>query len=67
LDLEQKLSEDEFALMVKLLKRYAATDMDQHESWKFDISSGTVYLILSMSPLYDGTEDSYSDLNHLLN
>jgi len=67
LDLEQELSEDEFALMVKLLRRYAATDMDQHESWKFDIPPDTIYLIISMSPLYEGTEDSHINLNHLLN
>ncbi len=64
--LDEKLSDDEFAQMITLLRRYTATEMDQWELWKFDIPSSTIYVSVSMYPSHGGAADIYTDLGHLL-
>ena len=64
--LDEKLSDDEFAQMITLLRRYTATEMDQWELWKFDIPSSTIYVSVSMGPVHGGEADMYTDLGHLL-
>ena len=62
----KKLSDEEFASMVRLLKRYAETEMDQWELWKFSSSRSKIYISVSMYPSHKGAEDSYTDLDHLI-
>jgi len=64
--LDQELSDEEFVLMVRLLRRYTATEMDQFEHWKFDGRFSTIYVDVSMYPSQNGNEDAYTDLGHLL-
>ncbi len=64
---DKALTDDEFALLVRLLRRYVATDMDQFENWKFEGPHSTVYVEIGFNPGRQGTEDSYADLSHLLN
>ncbi len=61
----EKLSNAEFAQMLNLIKRYVNTEMDQWELWKFDTSFSKIYINISMEPSHPGTEDSYTDINHL--
>jgi len=63
---ESKMSQDEFVLMLKLLKRFASTEMDQFALFKFDTSFSKIYVNMSMCPPVEGTEDMYSELSHLL-
>ncbi len=64
--LDTELTDDEFAQMVKLLRRYSATDMDQFDHWKFENSRSTVYIDIALQPTRQGTEGVYTDLSHLL-
>ena len=59
-----KLSEKEFTEMLRLIERYAATEMDQWELWKFDTEIGKLYLNISLEPI--GSEDAYTEISHLL-
>ena len=65
-NVNEKLSDEEFAAMVRFLKRYVETEMDQWELWKFDSSRSTIYVNVSMYPSHEGAEDSYTDLGHLI-
>lgn len=66
MDTEEKMSREEFVQMLTLLKRYAIIEMDQWELWKFDTTFSKIYVNISMIPSHEGTEDAYTDLNHLL-
>ena len=63
---EEKMSNEEFLQMLSPLKRYACTEMDQWDLWKFDTSFSKIYINISMIPSHEGTEDAYTDLGHLL-
>ena len=60
----QKLSEEELCQMATLLKRYASTDMDQFDLWKFDTDFGKVFVEISMKP--SGPKEAYSDINEFM-
>jgi len=60
------MSKEEFVQMLKLLKRYVESEMDQFEMIVFDTSRSKIYVNLSMCPPVEGTEGMYSDLSHLL-
>lgn len=64
---EDKMSKEEFVQMLKLMKRYAETEMDQFELWKFDIDFAKIFVTISMVPQHEGTEGAYTDLNQLFN
>ena len=64
---DERLSDEEFTQMVELLRRYAATDLDQFDHWKFDVSNCTIYVDISLKPSHEDTEECYADLNHLVN
>ena len=66
LDSTDKLSNAEFVQMLKMIKRYVNTEMDQWELWKFDTSFSKIYINISMEPSHPGTEDAYTDVTHLL-
>lgn len=60
------MSKEEFTQMLQLLKRYASTEMDQFELWKFDTSFSKIYINMSMIPSHEGTEDAYTDVSKIL-
>lgn len=60
------MSKEEFIQMIQLLKRYASTEMDQWELWKFDTEFSKIYINMSMIPSHEGTEAAYTDLSHVL-
>ena len=57
----KKLSKEEFAFMVKLLRRFASSDMDQFENWMMDTEYGKVYI--SISREISENEDMYLDID----
>ena len=60
------MSKEEFVEMLNLMKRYIETEMDQFELWKFDTRRSEIFVNISMMPQYEGTEEAYTNLNHLL-
>ncbi len=64
--LGERLSDEEFTLLVELLRRYSATDLEQFDHWKFDLPNCTVYVEISLKPSHEGFEDSYDDLSHIV-
>ena len=61
----KKLSEEEFAEMLSLIKRHAVTDMDQFSTWKLDSKRGDIYVCISNVPLV-GDDNQHTDLSHLV-
>lgn len=66
MDAENKMTDAEYLEMLRLLRRYASTELDQFDLWKFDTEFGTVYVDVSRKPAWEGYEDAYTDINHLL-
>lgn len=64
MSLEDKLSDDEFRQMFRLLHRYASTEMDQWDNFKFDYNYGKVFVSISLSA--GGHEDAFVDVSHLV-
>lgn len=60
----EKLSDEEIRQMATLIKRYACTDMDQFDLWKFDTDFGKIFVEISMKP--SGPEEAYSDINKFM-
>jgi hypothetical protein len=65
MDSNQKLSEEEFAQMLTLIKRHAVTDMDQFSTWKLDSERGNIYVCLSNVPLA-ADDKAHRDLSNLV-
>ena len=63
--LDKSLTKEEFAHLAKLLKRYAATELDQFDHWTFSLPNCTIYVDISMKPSDKDTENWYTDLDHL--
>ena len=61
---EQRLSEEEFAGLLKALKRHAETDLDQWAEWKIESARGPIFITVSVAPLT--SEEHYVDVTHLL-
>ena len=59
-----KLSEEEFRQMLRLLRRYASIEMDQWDLFKFDIQSGRVFVSISLSA--GGHEEAYTDVSSFI-
>ena len=64
--LDERLSDEEFTQLARLLRRYSATDLDQFDHWKFDLPNCSVYVDLSLKPSHEDTDDWYTNLSHLL-
>ena len=60
------LSDEEFILMLRLLHRYASTEMDQFDLWRFDTSSSRVFVEISWRPAPGADASAYTDLSHLI-
>lgn len=58
------LTEAEFAQMLKLLKRYVTSEMDQWELWTFDTHFSKIYVNISMQP--SAPEEAYIDMNQMI-
>lgn len=66
METEKRLSGEEIRQMFRLLYRYASTDMDQWDLFKFDSNFGDkVFVSISLSPA-PGHADNYTDVSHLL-
>ena len=50
--------------MFRLLHRYASTELDQFEDFKFDTKFGKVFVSISRSA--QGHDEAFTDINHLL-
>jgi hypothetical protein len=61
---ESKLSDEECREMFRLLHRYASTELDQFEDFKFDTKFGKVFVSISRSA--QGHDEAFTDINHLL-
>ncbi len=62
---KKKLTEKEFTQMIKLLHRYANTEMDQWELWFFDTDSSRIYIDISMKTTC--SEEAYTNMNNIIN
>ena len=51
--------------MIKLLHRYANTEMDQWELWFFDTDSSRIYIDISMKTTC--SEEAYTNMNNIIN
>ncbi|TQF67873.1 hypothetical protein [Pseudoalteromonas luteoviolacea] len=56
----KKMTDEEFSQMITLLSRFADTEMDQFESWKFESEYGEIYVNISIHAEEDGSE--YTDV-----
>jgi len=61
---DEKLSDDECRQMFRLLHRYASTEMDQWDLFKFDTKYGKVFVSISLSS--GGSEEGFTDVSHLI-
>lgn len=60
----KKLTDEEVALMFSLAKRYAETELDQFEIFKFDTKFGKVFFSLSQGQ--SRPDDGYIDVTGLI-
>ena len=61
---EEKLSEEEYRTMFRLLYRHALTEMDQFDDFKFDTQFGKIFVSISMKS--GGYDDAFTDVSHLI-
>ena len=61
----KKLSDEEFALMLGLIKRYAESEMDQSDMMRFDASHGQVFFNITMSDSL--IDEAYTDVTYIMN
>lgn len=64
LNTKEKLTDAELTQMLKLLKRFVETEVDQWAAWKFSTSFSEIYVDVSMIPSHPGTEEMYIDVNN---
>jgi hypothetical protein len=62
---EEKLSDEEIRQMFRLLRRYASTDMDQWDLFKFDSKRGKVFVSIALN-CPPGQEEGFTEISHLL-
>ncbi len=60
----QNLTDEEFKLMINLLKRYSENDMDQWEMWRFhsEQRGGPICVAITLGPDPDCDLSHYDDL-----
>ena len=56
------MSDEEFRTMVKLLHRYAETELDQWEAWRLPTTYGDVFINVRKSLALGDTLESYDNL-----
>jgi hypothetical protein len=64
MDLETKLTDEEHKQMVRLLYRFANTELDQFENVKFDTKFGPVFFTISRSS--GGCDDAFHDITNVI-
>ena len=64
MDLEAKLTDEEHKLMVRLLYRFANTELDQFENAKFETKFGPVFFSISRSS--GGYDDAFHDITDVI-
>lgn len=57
MDLQKPLEDNEFLQMIKLIKRYSNSQLDQFDNWVIDSDKGDVFISLSLSS--SGPESAY--------
>ncbi|MCF2858400.1 hypothetical protein L1286_13005 [Pseudoalteromonas sp. SMS1] len=60
----KKMTNEEFSQMVTLLSKFANTDMDQFENWKFECEFGEVFVSLSLD--VQGDKSVYTDVTRAI-
>ncbi|MBS0659427.1 MAG: hypothetical protein JSR82_14395 [Verrucomicrobia bacterium] len=58
------MSDSEIRTMFLLLRRYAVTEMDQWDLFKFDANDRKVFISISLSS--QGQDSAFTDVSHLL-
>tara|TARA_R110002072_G_scaffold166852_1_gene320218 strand:+ start:362 stop:556 length:195 start_codon:yes stop_codon:yes gene_type:complete len=62
MDEDKRLTDDEFALLLDLLRRFSATDLDQFDHWRLKNARGDlIYIEVSRKPSH-GCESAYRDI-----
>jgi hypothetical protein len=64
MDLDAKLTDEEYKQMVRLLYRFANTELDQFENAKFDTKHGPVFFSISRSS--GGYDDAFHDITAVI-
>ena len=64
MDLEAKLTDEEHKQMVRLIYRFANTELDQFENVKFDTEYGPVFFSISRSS--GGYDDAFHDITAVI-
>ena len=64
MNLEAKLTDEEHMLMVRLIYRFANTEMDQFENAKFDTKYGPVFFSISRSS--GGCDEAFHDVTAVI-
>ena len=59
------MTDQEFSQMVTLLSKFANTEMDQFEGWKFNSEFGKIYVSISMYA--EGDCSAYTDVTSAIN
>ena len=55
----ERMSADESEQLVRLLYRYAETELDQWDNWQLDTEVGPVYVSMSMALLPDWSDRAF--------
>ena len=64
MNLTSKLTDEEHKQMVRLLYRFANTELDQFENVKFAVEHGDVFISISRSS--GGFDDAFRDITHAI-
>ncbi|KZN61961.1 hypothetical protein N473_20680 [Pseudoalteromonas luteoviolacea CPMOR-1] len=59
-----KMTDEEFCQMITLLSKFANTEMDQFELWKFKSDFGEVLVSMSLNTSEDSS--SYADVSEAI-
>lgn len=59
------MSDNEVKQMFQMLRRYAETELDQWEYWRFDGPFSKIYIHISMQPDPGASDEAYTDVSHL--
>ena len=60
------LSDSEFRELLALLCRFAETDLDQSDNWRFGTSFGEVFVSVARAPAPGANAEVYTDMTRLL-
>jgi hypothetical protein len=60
---DARLSDDEWKQLMRLLGRYANSEMDQFDHWRFPTNFGQLFVDLRMLPSPGVNESTYVDMS----